>query len=653
MFSSFFGGGHQASAQEQEGLMPKKKPPAKVETKEGAAPPDEHESRAGFKGHHCTDIPCLVVFIAALCGIGYIMGYAVEHGDVRKVFYGFNFTGGLCGVDDPDKPFLYWCSSPNPLTLNVLDLEHPICVASCPVSNLTFNDCYQGSSTAVAMSGVAGSFQQTVTFTFAAVQDYPAFTFAYRYCLPNNTEMMSQVMEQINSNPTTSWLLELSTLTSAWPALLAAGGIAFVLSYVYLFILDKLARCIVYVSLLLLVLAPLAAGGYFLAIAFDVLHGDGIEGSGDETTDQVVGGILVGAGFALFCVVWCIHSSIDAAIGCVQAACECLFDMCSLPLLVPLISIIFKMGLLSLMAVGFLQLVSCGEVMQQSLNEYVATSSMPNVAGLGRNFTWTEDEQYMMLYFIFMIFWVAELCNACSQYVLAHCTALWYFTPVEGGRKKGVPHFALLRAGVVLVTYHLGSVAVGSFLVAALQFIRLILSYIAKQSQAGGNAAAAAAAKACMCCITCFEQVVKFLNKNAYMAVAVNSDNFCEAAKEAFEFLTGSAPAIAILNGSCFIFELCGVGVITGGAATLTYLMVINIEQFALDTSPYYVSDPTLCAGVGGLIGFLVSVSFMIVFDMVADTMLFCFAQDKKRNGEHCEVTFTPPSLQGLIDKHN
>merc|ERR1719223_97531 len=111
----------------------------------------------------------------------------------------------------------------------------------------------------------------------------------------------------------------------------------------------------------------------------------------------------------------------------------------------------------------------------------------------------------------------------------------------------------------------------------------------------------------------------------------------------------GEASAIAILNGSCFIFQLCGVGVITGGGAALTYIMVTNVDEFAIATNPHYVADPALCAGVGGFICFLVSVSFMLVFDMVADTMLFCFAQDKKRNGENCSVNFTPSSLASLI----
>jgi len=258
----------------------------------------------------------------------------------------------------------------------------------------------------------------------------------------------------------------------------------------------------------------------------------------------------------------------------------------------------------------------------------------------------------MMMYYIFMILWIAELCNAASQYVLAHCTALWYFTPVVNNKKSGVPNFVILRGGTVLVFYHLGSIAVGSFLVALLQFIRLILGYIAKQAKAGGNAAAECAAKACMCCISCFEQVVKFLNKNAYMAVAVNSDNFCEAAKEAFQFLMGEAGAVAILNGSCFVFQLCGVGVITGGGSALTYIMVTNIEMFSDPTRKHYVTDATLCAGVGGVISFLVAVSFMIVFDMVADTMLFCFAQDKKRNGDNCDTQFAPQALNDLIAKH-
>ena len=39
--------------------------------------------------------------------------------------------------------------------------------------------------------------------------------------------------------------------------------------------------------------------------------------------------------------------------------------------------------------------------------------------------------------------------------------------------------------------------------------------------------------KVCQCCLWCFEKCLKFLNKNAYIEVAIYGYNFCKAAQKA------------------------------------------------------------------------------------------------------------------------
>ena len=54
--------------------------------------------------------------------------------------------------------------------------------------------------------------------------------------------------------------------------------------------------------------------------------------------------------------------------------------------------------------------------------------------------------------------------------------------------------------------------------------------------------------KCCQCCLWCFEKCMKFLNRNAYIEVAIYGYNFCKAAKKAFTLLTSNMLRVAAIN---------------------------------------------------------------------------------------------------------
>ena len=64
--------------------------------------------------------------------------------------------------------------------------------------------------------------------------------------------------------------------------------------------------------------------------------------------------------------------------------------------------------------------------------------------------------------------------------------------------------------------------------------------------------------KACQCCLVCFERIVKFINKNAYIQCAITSHNFCVSAKDAFFLITRNSFLFAIAGGIGAAFILLG-----------------------------------------------------------------------------------------------
>jgi len=62
--------------------------------------------------------------------------------------------------------------------------------------------------------------------------------------------------------------------------------------------------------------------------------------------------------------------------------------------------------------------------------------------------------------------------------------------------------------------------------------------------------------KICHFCLACFERIIKFINKNAYINCAVASNNFCVACRESFFLIlrNGFLYAIAAGIGEIFIW---------------------------------------------------------------------------------------------------
>lgn len=161
----------------------------KMSEKEGLLP-NAQEAAAGMAPRRCTDPICLLFFWAFCGGLIYIINYAYEVGDVRRLSHGFNYKGRLCGVDPgyEDRPLLYFCPSgmaipgTDPPVPSSLDLIHPICVSECPVSAAQSFLCYGGAQVVTAEPDNAeGDYTETITYDFVRTDAYPSYTFMHRY----------------------------------------------------------------------------------------------------------------------------------------------------------------------------------------------------------------------------------------------------------------------------------------------------------------------------------------------------------------------------------------------------------------------------------------------------------------------------------------
>jgi len=628
-----------------------------------AGEPSQAEYRAKMAPRRFTDLLALLILILCLTMMGWLVHYAVKNGDIRRLHHGFDFLGHMCGVGDySQRPYLFYCTSPGDILQ--LDLQHPICISSCPKYSDTWHSCYVGTRTQLRETdAVTGSYQETLDYEFDKVWDYSSYSIMGRYCIPTSLQQYEQIkdvlMKQYGSE-VAEMVLEVS---DSWEALIVAAIVSFACGFLYLYSLEKLAHQMVYIMLTLPCLLLFMCGATFISNS----RRPEIEGYAETvaanagflavvTTGTPAYDLWLGIGLAVLGLIYavaacCFRQSIEVAISCVSAACECLRDMPSL-MLVPALNVGTQFVVFMLTFWGFMYLVSCGNVKEESMAHYVTTPmDSTNIRGVMRSFKYKDEEYYYLGFYAFMMIWLVEIVGATYQFMLIYSVQIWYFVPYESNRKRDIPLGVLLRGAAHGVFFHLGSLAAGAFLVALLRIARLIGTILTKQQENQQNAVGATIAKGCTCFLDCFERFVRQVNKNAYMDVSMHSNTFCVGTGQAFQLLTSEMSTVAFLNGVTWILTVAGIGALAAGGMASTYVIVRCVPWFADPGQEMYVPNPGAISIVAGIISAGIAWNFMMVFDTVSDTILFCYVIDKQTHSALFNWdTYAPPGLKKLLD---
>eukprot|EP00928_Gymnodinium_smaydae_P039420 TRINITY_DN26933_c0_g1_i1.p1 TRINITY_DN26933_c0_g1~~TRINITY_DN26933_c0_g1_i1.p1 ORF type:complete len:700 (-),score=135.14 TRINITY_DN26933_c0_g1_i1:39-2138(-) len=648
-------------------------PPANLEGKSRptTAPPKDAASHydengpdgSGMAPRRCTDVTCLLVFLVFLGGMGYVMSWALQNGNPRRLVHGLDFEGRLCGVDPgvETKPFLFWCPSGAVDSLGhplALDLKSPICLSSCPGTAAETVPCSGPRKTGTKSTGTPPylTYTDTIEYSLVPRTTYVTEELAGLYCIPSRAALgdLSTTLFEPNGplgSLPSKGLEAVGTLHRCYRLLLGAALMAIVLGYVYLILLRSFAEPLVqgalYFSCLFFLVLSLAcfAGEIFTPSGAPELHKSWrahnlFYRQFDPDSARLYSNILGAVFGVIFLIVTCMlcaaQEMIQTAVGCIEASTECLFTMPAM-LFQPLLDVCFKVLVYGSLLYGLSWLVSAGKMESSALS-----ISGHEIGGLSRSFHHTNEEKAMLLYYCFGCLWLMELTNSIADFVISYSVVLWYYTP----KPKGCgPVFPLARAFIIGITFHLGTLAFGAFLIATCRFIRAILMYIAREAKASGNQAAACCASCLACVVRCVQEFLEQLNKNAYIDVAITSNSFCTAAKDSFAFLTANGGTVLTLTGVCFVASFAGILAISGSVGAVVYYLVTTNERWTSDTSPQHVAMPEVVVAVAACLAGLVAFCFMVVFDHTSDTLLYTFVWNK----EHGHNTVDKYATDSLV----
>ncbi|XP_072005616.1 choline transporter-like protein 2 isoform X2 [Engystomops pustulosus] len=253
------------------------------------------------------------------------------------------------------------------------------------------------------------------------------------------------------------------------------------------------------------------------------------------------------------------------------------------------------------------------------------------------------------IYNAFMFLWLANFVIALGQVTLAGAFASYYWAFKKPDDMPAFPIFSSLGRAL---RYHTGSLAFGSLILAIVQLIRIMLEYLDHKLKGADNKFARFLLCCLKCCFWCLEKFIKFLNRNAYIMIAIYGTNFCTSARNAFFLLMRNIVRVAVLDKVTDFLLFLGKLLVVGCVGILAFFFFTKRIQIIQDTAPTlnYYWVPILTVVIGS---YLIAHGFFSVYGMCVDTLFLCFCEDLERNDGSLERPYymSPELSQILLKK--
>lgn len=637
------------------------------------------------KRRGCTDILFAFLIICAwtamggvgLASVGVIKSEHIPKGDPERLTHGLDYEGNICGVSDItvatgariDKlPVAYYLPS-----------GLPVCIDSCPdEDNYTQFHCDYQTDVLIQteLDGLDGEDRNNLEISLGL-----EYSIQYKcmpqvesknllgYCYPKEgmdviTEATSNAAVNDGQEPVNGTFIEpigggaffdeaLADVKTSRNVILGFGfGVSVLLGFAFLILLriPGMLHIVVW-GFIAAILAALLGSSYYMKETSERWDEE------DLREDREVMGILV-FGYALVALaalwvvtVCCMRKRIVLAIECIKEASTAISRM---PMIVfyPVLQVAGLLAFLIVWGIIIVYLAASGEVVPQcicpsteGISNYLDAEDDGNGLTckdgcfLFKSFDYSTNTKYAGLYMLFIWFWTAQFVIAVGEIVTAMSISTWYFTR----EKSQIGNRTFFGSIIRTMTYHLGTAAFGSLIIAIVQTIRAIILYVEKTTvKRENNSVAKAVLKAIRCCLWGIEKCLKFINKNAYIQTAIFGYSFCKAARTAFTLLMRNVlrvTAVSVVSEFVlFVGKIFVVTIATGCA------YVYLDENFSDELNGLWL--PTLLTSA---ISYCTAEMFSEVIGMTVSTILQCFITDEEMfQPEH---RFARRSLAATIDK--
>ncbi|KAG3085748.1 hypothetical protein PI124_g18390 [Phytophthora idaei] len=493
------------------------------------------------------------------------------------------------------------------------------------------------------------------------------------------TEMLSRKWYMV-----ARWLGDLQK--AAFPILICGGLFALILGLIWLVMLRYCAGLFVWLVIVLVVVMQIVIT-FFCAYEGNLINSTSMQSSLNKmgmssedaqaltaatTTYITSAGITAAEDQARYWAIACyVLTAIDIllllllifmcgririAIGIIREASKALQSMPMLTLY-PIIPTLFAVGLVAYWLVAAAFIATSGKVTLNDIADTASNATGTDFEGaVPVKMQENDTMHYLMIYHLFGLLWTSQFIQAAAYATIAGAFCEYYWTL----DKRQVPARPVFRSMWRTIRYHFGSVAFGSLIIAVVQMFRIALEYIDQKMRAAkqGNAVVKVATMCLKCFLWCFEKCLKFLNKNAFIIMAMKGRSFCPAMKDSFSLLLANAARVATVSIVSRFLMILGKLFITGFCMLFMFVFIryppTHLPSFFMGDLAS-VSSPIFPMLLTGVLSYATASFFLDIYGTGIDTILLCFCEDCNVN-KTSEQYYMSDELVAFIEgpaKHN
>ena len=621
--------------------------------------PDEFRNGPiGDESRKCRDIICCIFFIIFLvaCVVVAILGFVKGH--PSYLLYAYDEDGKACGHSDgyEDYPYLYFYSVvSNVKSLNTDSIINGVCVKECPKVNHNTKEapfylsCHPSKKNAYCEVKKGDYYQSKVVLnricfpmnddeipfdplTQRKIKIYDTETKTTFERVVQNDEIITSgtpakeyiLLETVKGEDSkgasaqlinwsffsvdrlATWISDL--YITRW-AIVGSLAWSFALAMLFLVFLRLCAGVMVF-----LIIIIIEAGLIVLAVYFKITANDH-EDQEDSVYETAMNALfwvflILAIAWLIFIIAMC--NKIRLAVALIQVTAKYLNSTCCI-IFVPFLFFLIIIIWMAYWIILSIFIYATGEF---SENSKVIAS-----------FDWDASIRYSWWFHLLSLFYVTAVISAYAQFVYSSSACIWYFTS-EKGTEDNIIKKSFKRG----IKYHFGSLAFGALIVAIVRFIMVWLESIKKRVESTAGKTSESKCFKCIisclqCCIGCIGKYMEFINKHAYIQIALKGDSFCTAAWEGFALVVRNLGRFSALAAIGSLFTTIGTIFISVSSAIIGYFLITEVPYFSEK-----LNSCILPVVVFLIIGLVMGLVTMSIFGISGDALMHSFLLDEELN---------------------
>ena len=258
------------------------------------------------------------------------------------------------------------------------------------------------------------------------------------------------------------------------------------------------------------------------------------------------------------------------------------------------------------------------------------------------NFDWDAKIRYSWWFHLFSLFYMTATISAYASFIYSSSACIWYFTS-----EKGIESHPIRKSFKRGIRYHFGSLAFGSLIIAIVRLIMVWLEVIKRRVEKTSTNKTESKCFKCIisclqCCMGCVGKVMEYVNKHAYIQIALKGDSFCTAAWEGFALIVRNLGRFTALSAIGTVFSLIGTIFISVASGVIGYFLITEVSVFSDE-----LNSCVLPVVVFIIIGFIMGLVTMNIFGTSGDALMHSFLLDEELNKGQAKAF---PELQKFMN---